>query len=394
MNSSSSHQLLRLLRRNVSVAQIAGYIVASFLGMAILAVGVRFWSDASASADSIDAYMVVERPAGESLFGAPPAGFSQSDIAEIESQPWVSRVGAFSTADFDVAARVEGMGRSMATALFLEAVPDAFMDVLPQGWTDYQPGSGEAVPVVIPRDYLSLYNYGFAPSRGLPQVSEAMAGLVPVQLSVSGNGHQQLLRARIAGFSDRINTIAVPEAFIRWANSEFGSGNSPEATRLIIETSTPGNPEASQWIAAKGYTTSADAAAERVGSVASAGSVVVLAIGAVIVLLALFILTLSLHLLLYKNRPLLHQLMELGYLPGQIARPYALGVTAFNVAVGVAAVSAALIARPLWMAPLHAAGLPGGTHQLCIAVTAAVVAVLTAVNILTIWRMTRRAFRL
>ena len=384
---------MRLLSRNVSPMQIAGYVLASLLGMAILAVGVRFWTDAAASSSNLDAYIVLQKPAGEGLFGGEPPQFSDKEIGEIAAQPWARRVGRFATADFDVYARVSGMGRSMSTALFLEAVPDSFMDVTPDGWAAYRPGSGDAVPIVIPKEYLSLYNYGFAPARGLPQVSEAMVGLIPVELAVSGNGRQQVMRGRIAGFSERINTIAVPESFIRWANMEFGTDGASSTSRLIVETSRPGDPAVRQWISDKGYETSGDGAAARVGTIASAGGMVVLAIGAVIVALALFIVTLSLHLLLYKNRPMLHQLMELGYAPGRVARPYAAVAAAVNVAVGAVAVVLALALRPLWMAPLHAAGLPGGGAWPCVAAVSAVVCVITAVNWITIRRMVWSAFR-
>ena len=296
--------LLKLLRRNVSALQIAGYIVASLLGFSILAVGVRFWSDAAASSHTVSAYTVIQPRVAASLFGADTPRFTPAEIDEIASQPWARRVGAFATADFDVYARVSGMGREMSTALFLEAVPDSFMDVHPSDW-GFTPGRTSSVPVVLPREYLSLYNYGFAPARGLPQVSEEMIGLIPIELSVSGNGRQQLMRAHVAGFSSRVNTIAVPVEFIRWANGEFGGGADAAPSRLIVEMSRPADPGALSWIESKGYETTADSASARIGTIASASAAVVLVIGAVIVALALFIITLSLHLLLYKNRPML-----------------------------------------------------------------------------------------
>ena len=45
--------------------------------------------------------------------------------------------------------------------------------------------------------------------------------MVPLKLSLSGNGRQEWVDARIVGFSSRLNTIAVPEEFMQWANSEF-----------------------------------------------------------------------------------------------------------------------------------------------------------------------------
>lgn len=383
---------MRLLRRNVSLMQIAGYVGAALIGLTVMAVGLRFRSDTGAGHPA-GSYLVVQKPLSGSLFGQSGSErFTQAEINEIASQPWARRTGEFATADFDVYARVSGGGRAMSSALFLEAVPDSFMDVSPSDWR-FAPESSQTVPIVLPREYLSLYNYGFAPARGLPQVSETMASMIPIELSLSGRGRQQVLRGRIVGFSSRINTIAVPESFIRWANSVYGSSGTAGATRLIVETVTPGSPEAARWIADHGYETITDSAAQRLGSAAEAGSVVLLITGGLIVVLALVILTLSIHLLLFRNRPVLHELMQLGYTPGQCAAPYACTVAAVNMAVAAAAVAAASLLRPLWATPLAAAGIDGGSAWSCVAVTGCAALLLTAANLLTIRRMTRRAFR-
>lgn len=389
----TSYSISRLLRRNVSLAQTAGYIIASLFGLSILAVGVRFWTDSSASTRAVSSYIVVQKHVDTSLFGGDPPQFSRTEIAEIEAQPWERRTGRFATADFDVYARVSGMGRSMSTALFLESVPDEFMDVIPDGW-DYNPAEGGTVPVVIPKEYLSLYNYGFAPARGLPQISEDMVGIVPVELSLSGRGHQQSLMARIVGFSSRINTIAVPPRFLEWANAEFGrSGGVDASSRLIIETGRPGDPRALKWIEDKGYETITDSASERVVSLASTGSVIVLGIGGVIIALALFILTLSIHLLLYKNRPVLFELMQLGYTPSQVAKPYMKLVGCVNFAVALCALTATWGVRHMWMEPLSNVGLMGGPWWPCLTVTVGTAVLLTLVNCVTIRRMVIKAFR-
>ncbi len=245
MNSSI---VWRLLRRNISIAQLAGYAIANLAGLAIVLTALQFYRDVTAVWSDEDSfisrdYIIISQKVSSigSLLGNSSAGFSEAEIADIESQPWVRRVGRFTTAGFNVSASVDMGGRGMSTALFLESIPDDFIDITPSDW-HYTPGKDRTVPIILSKEYLTLYNFGFASSRGLPQVSESMMGMIPIRLSVSGNGSQQWLQARIVGFSSRLNTIAVPEEFMEWANASFADEPASAPSRLIVEVNTPDGP--------------------------------------------------------------------------------------------------------------------------------------------------------
>lgn len=51
--------------------------------------------------------------------------------------------------------------------LFFESVPDGFVDVPLKDW-QYREGSKE-VPIILPRTYINMYNFGFAQSHSLPK---------------------------------------------------------------------------------------------------------------------------------------------------------------------------------------------------------------------------------
>lgn len=361
----------RLLRRNISIGQLAGYAVANLVGLAIVLTAVQFYRDVTATWHSEDSfisrnYLIIAKrlPSGiGSIFGSSASkGFSPEEIDNLRAQPWVSRVGEFTAANFNVSASVEMGGAPLSTALFLESIPSEFLDISPAGWS-YTPGSGAPVPVIISKDYLTLYNFGFAASRGLPQISEDMMKMIPLRLSVSGNGQQQWLNARIVGFSSRINTIAVPEEFIQWANPIYGEKAAANPSRLIIETSDPGNPAVTSYLDAHGYDPSgADPDSGKASYFLSIATAVVISIGVVISLLALFILLLSIRLLLQKNRDTLHRLMMLGYSPRTVARHYILIVSAINLCVFIGAVIIMLVASSLWDAPLSQVGITPSSH--------------------------------
>lgn len=248
----------RLLSRNISIAQVAGYALADIIGLTLVLCAINFYNDVAPAVrgDGLGKdYMVISRSVSmlSTLgIGGDGAGISQHDVNSLRRQPWVEEVGEFTSAEFGVSASVSLGGRSMWTHLFLESVPDAFLDVVPDGWGFDVSDPESEVPVILSREYLALYNFGFAASRGLPQLSESLITQIPLDLYVNGNVRSAHFKARIAGFSDRLNTIAVPETFMHWANSEFGS--QPGLTsRLVVKLSDPGNPHISQYLEANGY---------------------------------------------------------------------------------------------------------------------------------------------
>ena len=78
---------------------------------------------------------------------------------------------------------MEQVGLKMSTDLFFESVPDAYVDVNSEQW--YFDFEEPVVPIIIPRNYLNLYNFGFAQSRSLPQLSEGVMGLLNLEIRIS-----------------------------------------------------------------------------------------------------------------------------------------------------------------------------------------------------------------
>lgn len=390
-----------LLRHNISRTQLAGYAVANLLGLSIVLCAVQLYRDISSVWDAEDSfisrdYLIVSKQVSGlgSLLSGSPAAFSPDELADITSQPWVRRTGQFTASNFGVSASVDIGGRGMNTAMFLESIPDEFFDVKPSSW-NYTPGadSTAAVPIIISKEYLSLYNFGFAASRGLPQISESMIGMVPLRISLSGRGRQVTLPAKIVGFSSRLNTIAVPEAFMQWANSTFASTPAPPPSRIIIETSSPGDPDIEDYMRSHRYEVAGDKVNNgRTAYFLTVITAVVVAVGAVISLLSFFILLLSIYLLLQKNRRKLHMLMMLGYSPSTVAAAYRRIVLVINSSVLIGAVALMLVAKHIWSAPLENIGVHPASPWASIATGIIIIGAITAGNIAAINRNINRTF--
>ena len=54
---------------------------------------------------------------------------------------------------------MENVGLHMSTAMFFESVPDEYVDVNLDKWEFDE--NERVVPIIIPRNYLNLYNFGF-----------------------------------------------------------------------------------------------------------------------------------------------------------------------------------------------------------------------------------------
>ncbi len=352
----------KLLKQHVSPSQLLGFSLANVCGMVIVLLAVQFYRDILPVFTQGDSflkgdYLVISKKVSTlgTLVGKETT-FSSGDIAEIEEQPFVKRVGSFLPSQFKVAAGMGLQGINMSTDLFFESVPDAYVDVQSDKWK-FNPESG-VIPIIIPRNYLNLYNFGFAQSRNLPQLSEGVIGMVNLDIRLTGNGKAEQMKGHIVGFSSRLNTILVPEAFIRWANARFGTGRDAEPSRLIVEVGNPADERIVQYFQRKGY--------EMEGNELEAGKAtwflkvivgVVLSVGLLISVLSFYILILSIYLLLQKNMRKLETLLLIGYSPAQVARPYQLLTIGLNLLVLLLGVGIVMGVRSLYL-PVIATLLP------------------------------------
>ncbi len=238
--------------------------------------------------------------------------FSDEELEALRRLPEVEAVGPFLSNRFRVQARNEPLG--FYTELFFEAVPDAFLDLHPPDFR-WEPGQRE-VPVILSRDYLALYNFGFAPSHGLPPISPSTIKRFRMTLYLQGNGRSATYAARIAGFSDRINSILVPLDFLEWANDRFGTRPAEGPARLILKVRNPADPELLRWLDAQGYEVgSGRVVGEEVALAVQLVLGFILATGLLIFVLAAALLATRLSLLSARMRSQLARLLELGYGP-------------------------------------------------------------------------------
>lgn len=384
----------KLLRQNISKTQFVGFVLANLVGLTIVLVGIQFYRDVRPVFNDEESfirkdYLIITRAVtttGTILGNA--SEFSAADIADLEAQDWCRQVGEFTSSDFAISASI-GMdnAHAMRTQFFLESIPNEFIDVDAGQW-GFNPGQPE-VPVIISRDYLTLYNFGFAATQDMPKISEGQAGMIPVKFTFSGNNRRETIGGRIVGFSSRLNTVIVPDDFMRWANNRYGSASPQRPQRLIVEVSSPGDVKIERYMDSHHYDVAGDKmSASKANYFLTLISSIVVAVGIIISLLSFFVLMLSIYLLLQKNTHKLQNLLMLGYSTQQVARPYIRLVIVLNAVVLVLSVILMLVARTGYLPNLRAFGVRGAGLWVSIAVGILIMAAISAGNVWAIKQKT------
>lgn len=388
----------RLLYKNTSAARIAGFVLSNFLGLAIVLGGLQFYIDARSLWEDEDSfirsdYLVInKRITSENTFAGKGSHFFAEELADMESQPWVKRLAPFSKARYKISASITQGGRGLSTNMFFESIPDSFVDVPPSQW-QWREGSDE-LPVIISKDYLTLYNFGFASSAGLPQMSEGLMSGIPLDITLRSNDGRMLqFHGRVAGYSNRLNTILVPQNFMDWANMQIGSSEVDPPSRLIVEVSSPGDVAIQRYLDAHDLEVAGDKTAASASFLLKIVVGIVLAIGIIITTLSFFILLLSISLLMEKNRSKLHQLLMLGYGLGPVGKPYRLIAIGSSLVAMVMAVASTVILRGFYIQSLEGLGAKGGNILLTVIVALSLTLLIILFNLLSIRRRIRSAWR-
>ena len=207
------------------------------------------------------------------------------------------------------------------------------------------------VPIILPRSYLALYNFGFAESQSLPKLSEGVVSMIQMDLRLRGEGGaEQRLKGRVVGFSTRLNTVLVPAAFMHSSNEMLAPHSQPDPTRLIVEVKNPADDAIATFINEHGYELEDNSLeAGRTTYFLKIVAGIVMAVGLLISALSFYILMLSIFLLVQKNSDKLQNLLLIGYSPAKVSLPYQLLTIVLNVLVLLLALGALLWIRQRYL---------------------------------------------
>lgn len=356
--------LNRLLSRHISYMQVVAFALASFVGMTLTIAAVQFYGDISPVLNGDDGvfgnnYVVVTKKVYTNLSDLTGGGstsshsFSEGELDELRSQTFVDDVESFVSSDFNVRLNLEYQGARFGTEGFFEAVSDGVIDVKSEEWK-WEEGSDD-LPIILPRNYLNLYNFGFATSQGLPKISEQVIQMLTLQAIVGGGYSTHVYHAHVVGFSNRLNTILVPKDFLLWANGQYGNGTRSQAQRLIIKLKNPADKNIATYFEDNDYVMEQDNMdSSRLSWFLQVIIGAIFLIGGVVCGLAFYLLMLSVMLLLEKNQEQIRNLRCIGFSVGAISRPYIMLITMLTCIVLLLSVGVVFWLRGTWVKELSA----------------------------------------
>lgn len=348
----------KLLKENISKPQLIGFFFANLIGMCIILLAIQFYSDMNpllTGKDNLfkeDYFTITKKVGMLSGLTSRNTGFSPQEIEDLKEQDFIQDVGIYTPSQFNVFTgfNSQDAGVVFSTEMFFESVPDKFIDVRSDEW-NFSP-TDNTIPIILPKNYLDLYNFGFAEASSMPKISEGLAGMVNLDVTIyAKNGQRREFRGRIVAFTNRINTILVPESFMLWANQKFGNADiSFKPARLIVEVGNIADPTLVTYFKDKGYEISGENTnASRMSFFLKVIVSIVALVGVIICILSFFVLVLSIYLLLEKNMNKLRTLRLIGYTRSFVSRPYILLSVGLNAIILVFSVVVVFIGRSVYM---------------------------------------------
>lgn len=319
----------RLLKQHISWAQLIGFFIASWLGMSIILLGLQFYQDITPvfrkdtrQLLKKEFLIVSKQVTATNMLQSSSATFSASELADFEKQPFLSRLEYFQASQYSVYATI-ALPLSpiqIGSEIFFESIKDEYLDVVSERWKFDE--KSKFIPIVLPRNYLNLYNFGYAQARHLPRLSQDVLGQIGMNIQIRGNGYSDIFTGQIVGFSDRINTILVPYDFMQWSNKRYSREKFLPA-RLLIEVNNPADERIANYCQTKRYEIENNASMlGKMSYLMRIGVFGLIVVGIFISALAFYLLLLSIFLLLQKNQEKLRNLLLIGYLPSKVAQPY------------------------------------------------------------------------
>jgi hypothetical protein len=317
--------------------------------------------------DSIEGtYLTISKEidANQEITKQKPALFSNTEIRALGSIPTVQDIGMFTSARFRVEVAFTGDSTQFSTRLFIESVPDRFIDDKPLDW--YWQYTAKEVPVIVSTEFLNLYNFGYAPNQGVPQLTKGTIQTLRFTLKVGTDNDAAEYTARVAGFSHRISSILVPESFIEFGNQHYAVAQpEQQPSRLILKVKDPSDELLTEYLHEAKYETNNELLrSNRMRTVVYGATLGMGLLAIVLLMMGLSVFILYAELTIARAQHNLQLLVQLGYSPRFLSRfilrRYVFIILGVMIAAGIAAIYAQVqTAKAALEMDLYIARFPG-----------------------------------
>lgn len=312
--------LKKLLTQNRNIGQVIGAAIGAFIGLTLLLFALQTWFDLHKilrGSSEGENYVILNKPVSlaNTIFGK--SVFKPEEIKDIGNQPFTKSTAPLTANRFKASASSSVL--NFYTELFFESVPPEHLDTEDPEFRWHE-GQTE-IPIVMSKDYLALYNFGFAVSQGLPQFTPSTIRKVSFDINIRGKGVEKTFKGRIIGFSNRINSILIPESFMAFANTQFGDQPDFGASRVLVKVANPYDKNLASYLNEHGYELSTGRLiGGKLGTILNATIAALAIIGILLMLLSTLVFMLNYQLIISKSASDITLLRQIGYRPSDIAR--------------------------------------------------------------------------
>jgi hypothetical protein len=390
--------LYQILWKDHSRTHLLWAFLGTLAGFVLLLAGIQFYIDIksvlSENRDLLDPeYIVINKKVNiAQTLGLARVGFTDEEIEEIALQPFADQVAPFLSNEFPVSGYTENERfPDFYTDLFFEAIPDEFIDVKSEEWK-WDPDEGK-IPIIIPQDYLNLYNFGFAPSQGLPQIPKGVISMINFKLRLQGKGRYDDYSGQIVGFSNRIHSILVPLDFLKWANDRYGYFDKSNPSQVIVVSKDPTDPSIIRFLEENGYDTIREKLkSSRMNIILKLIISFLVVVAAIIIGLAFLVFLLSLQLMISRSSDKIRRLNKLGFHYREISTPYILLLLVLMTAVtGFSLIITSLLAgKSHTMAEEWSLNISPSLHGILFGVSVGLIALISLANVAAILISTKK----
>ena len=313
--------LKKLIRTGSGRSRNTMAIIGLFIALLLILAAVQIQANyqqilySKTSQDSIADFLVINKIITNKTIGK--ATLTPSEINDLKQQPFVEKIGTLTPSRFRVGVQSISQQIPFYSDFFFESVPDEFLDVKTPAWK--WDASSNYIPMVIPNMFLDMYNFGFAQSQGLPQLSQNLIESLPVQINIQSAAGTVKYYGKVVGFSDRISSVLVPQPFMDWANKKFAGDVNVQPSRVIIQTKDAASQQLAAYLKKHNLSTNTEKTRfEKYRGIINAVVAVSWIMGGLMFLFALVVFTLFIQLTIASAKEEIGLLITLGAAPKQL----------------------------------------------------------------------------
>ncbi len=304
--------------------------VGLVMGIVLITLTLEFYFDYKnltnqSQEDALNAdFLVITKEINElHTSGILTTAFNDKEINNIESKDFFTEVKPFIKNNYEafIESKNDEFPLKFSSLVTFEAIPNHFIDVKTDNWNWNE--TSTYLPVIVPRSYINMYNFGMADVQGLPVISENLISNFTVSLNIKGNGYTQSLDTKIVGFSDRIQSVLVPESFLTYSNKKFGNKELNKVSKLIASSKDASNPELAKFLEKKGYVTNKEMLkGTKSNTLLQLVFSFILFIGLLVVFLSILNFVQQAQLKIEKTSANITKLIQIGYYYKQLSKVY------------------------------------------------------------------------